>query len=221
MEELLDAIIEAIYDGDDDETAEAVDAALEAGVSPEDIINKGGVVALERLGKDFDDQIAFLPDMMLGGECMHVLMDKVEPLLQADGKEKSATVVLGCAKGDLHDIGMNLVATQLSVGGYNVINLGTDVSTSRFIEAAKENDASIIAVSTLLTTSAYYQEELVKELVKKGSREKFKIIVGGGPITPQWTADIGADGYSRTAHQCVELCNRLMAGESPLPIVIE
>ena len=208
MEKYLNAIVEAVYDGDEDETLEAVDAALEAGVPAEDIINKGGVVALEKLGKAFDDMEAFLPDMMLGGECMHALLEKVNPYLQR-------------AQGDLHDIGLNLVATQLSVGGYNVINLGTDTTVAKFISTAKEHKASIIGVSTLLTTSAYYQEELIKTLTKQGIRDDYKVIVGGGPITPDWTRKIGADGYSRTASQAVELCKKLLAGAADLPVIVE
>lgn len=221
LEKYYEAISEAIYDGDEDETLEAVDAALEAGCHPEDIITKGGVVALERLGKDFDEMNAFLPDMMLGGEAMHALLDRVNPLLIKEGKDESATIVLGCAQGDLHDIGLNLVATQLAVAGYNVINLGTDTSPAEFIRVAQENHADIVGVSTLLTTSSYYQDELIKDMVKQGIRDQFKVIVGGGPITPQWTAKIGADGYSRTAHQAVELCARLLKGGETLPVVIE
>ncbi len=221
MEKYLNAIVEAVYDGDEDETLEAVDAALEAGVPAEDIINKGGVVALEKLGKAFDDMEAFLPDMMLGGECMHALLEKVNPYLQRDGKAENATIVVGCAQGDLHDIGLNLVATQLSVGGYNVINLGTDTTVAKFISTAKEHKASIIGVSTLLTTSAYYQEELIKTLTKQGIRDDYKVIVGGGPITPDWTRKIGADGYSRTASQAVELCKKLLAGAADLPVIVE
>ena len=108
---------------------------------------------------------------------------------------------MGCAQGDLHDIGLNLVATQLEIGGFNVINLGTDTSVKEFLETAKNNDAKIIGISSLLTTSAYYQEELIQKLVKDGIRDNYKVIVGGGPITPAWTKKIGADGYSRTATQ--------------------
>ena len=221
MEKYFDTIIDAIYDGDEDRTIESVEAALEGGCTAQDIINKGGVVALERLGKAFDEMEAFLPDMMLGGECMHVLLEKVNPYLKREGQQESATIVLGCAQGDLHDIGLNLVATQLSVGGYNVVNLGTDTTVAQFIAAAKENDAAIIGVSTLLTTSAYYQDELIKALQKQGLRDKYKVIVGGGPITPEWTRTIGADGYSRTASQAVQLCRQLLASADELPVIIE
>ena len=144
------------------------------------------------------------------GEALHSLLEVVKPYLNNFDKGEGATIVVGCAQGDLHDIGLNLVATQLAVGGFNVINLGTDVSVAKFISTAKENAASIIGVSSLLTTSAYYQEELVKKLEKDGLRDQYKVIVGGGPITPEWTKKIGADGYSRTANQAVQLCSCLL-----------
>ena len=220
MKELFDKITEAVYIGEDAEAAALAKEAIEQGANPEDVITSG-VTALERLGKAFDEMEAFLPELMLGGEAMHALLDVVRPHLKKENSGASATIVVGCAQGDLHDIGLNLVATQLSVGGFNVINLGPDTSVSKFLNAAKENDAAIIGVSTLLTTSAYYQEELIKRLEKEGLRDKYKIIVGGGPITPDWTKRIGADGYARTANQAVSVCRRLISGGETLPIIIE
>lgn len=220
MENILTKISNAVYDGEEDLVTELVSQALREGVNPEDIINMGGVVGLERLGKAFDEMEAFLPELMLGGQAMHTLLDQVKPHLSTDSENKiECTVVLGCAQGDLHDIGLNLVATQLSVSGFNVINLGTDTSVSEFIEVAMKNDAKIIGVSSLLTTAAYYQEELIKKLVKQNLRDRFRVIVGGGPITPEWTRKIGADGYSRTANQAVLLCKRLMEGEEGTIII--
>lgn len=222
MSDLLEKISQAVYDGETDEVTDLVKEALSQGIDPEVIINEGGVVALEKLGKAFDEMEAFLPELMLGGEAMHLLLEEVKPYLKSsDGEKGGETIILGCAQGDLHDIGLNLVATQLAVGGFNVINLGTDVSVAKFIQVAKENDAAIIGISSLLTTSAYYQDELVKRLDKDGLRERFKVIVGGGPITPDWTRRIKADGYSRTANQAVQLCRRLLVENSDEPIIIE
>ena len=221
MQDYFDKIADAIYDGEDEEAAELAKLALEAGADPEDVINEGGVAGLERLGKAFDEMEAFLPELMLGGEAMHSLLEVVKPYLKNSDKGEGATVVVGCAQGDLHDIGLNLVATQLAVGGFNVINLGTDVSVGKFISTAEANNARIIGVSSLLTTSAYYQEELVKKLEKDGIRDRYKVIVGGGPITPEWTRKIGADGYSRTANQAVQLCKQLLSGNSDSPIIIQ
>lgn len=218
MQELFEKLQQIVYEGDADQAADLAAEAINAGAVPEDVINCG-VSALEKLGRAFDEMEAFLPELMLGGDAMHALLDVVKPHLVQSGN-KNATVVLGCAQGDLHDIGLNLVATQLSVGGFNVINLGPDVTNAKFIETAKTNDAKIIGVSSLLTTSAYYQDELVKKLERDGLRDQFKVIVGGGPITPDWTRKIGADGYSRTANLAVELCTRLMAGEAG-PVIVE
>ena len=219
MSDLLNKIADAVYEGDEDLVVELANQAVEEGVQPEDIINQGGVIGLERLGEDFNNMEVFLPELMLGGDAMHALLAVVTPLMLKDGQKVSDTVIIGCAQGDLHDIGLNLVATQLAVGGYNVINLGTDTSVAKFIEEAVKADAKIIGVSSLLTTSAYYQDELVKALEKQGLRDKFKVIVGGGPITPEWAEKIGADGYSRTAIQAVELCNKLM-NENPAGLVV-
>ena len=189
MQDYYDKIADAIYDGEDEEAAELAKLALEAGADPENVINEGGVAGLERLGKAFDEMEAFLPELMLGGEAMHSLLEVVKPYLKNSDKDEGATVVVGCAQGDLHDIGLN--------------------------------HARIIGVSSLLTTSAYYQEELVKKLEKDGIRDRYKVIVGGGPITPEWTRKIGADGYSRTANQAVQLCKQLLSGNSDSPIIIQ
>lgn len=220
MQERYTKIADAIYDGDNELVVQLAEEALEADADPGDIINLGGVAGLERLGKAFEEMEAFLPELMLGGEAMHALLDVVKPHLDTTTQDESCLVVLGCAQGDLHDIGLNLVATQLMVNGFEVINMGTDTSVGAFIATAQEKGAKIIGVSSLLTTSAYYQDELIKKLEKEGLRSRFKVIVGGGPITPEWTKKIGADGYARTANQAVQLCKRLMAGKES-PIIIE
>lgn len=221
MSDILNRISDAVYDGDDILVVELTKQAIDEGIEPNLIINDGGVVGLERLGEAFNNMEAFLPELMLGGDAMHELLAIVTPLMEQQGGQKSVTAVVGCAQGDLHDIGLNLVATQLAVGGFNVINLGTDTSVEKFIDEAKKNDASIIGVSSLLTTSSYYQDELIKTLKKQGIRDKYKVIVGGGPITPEWAEKIGADGYSRTAVQVVELCRKLLEGKTDGLLVIE
>jgi methylmalonyl-CoA mutase cobalamin-binding domain/chain len=221
MNNLYNKIADAVYEGDVEKVAALADEVIANKLSLDDAINLGGIVGLERIGKAFDALEAFLPELMLAGEAMQVLLDKFTPYFEKSNKSNAGTVVIGCAQGDLHDIGMNLVATQLGVNGYKVIKLGTDVQVKRFIEQAEEHNADIIAVSSLLTTSAYYQEELINRLKKDGKREKYKVIVGGGPITPDWAKKIGADGYARTANQAVTLCNKLMDGECSETIIIE
>lgn len=221
MSDLIERVTRAVYEGDGDLAGQLAAEALAAGMDPNEVINNGGVVALERLGVDFDNLEVFLPELMMGGEAMKALIDGLSSAFEGTGSAYTGTVVIGCAKGDLHDIGKNLVATQLAVNGFNVYDMGTDVSVNEYVDKAGEVNADIIAVSSLLTTSAYYQEELIQRLEIEGLRDKYKVIVGGGPITAEWTRKIGADGYSRTAHLAVELCKNLMAGTQEKPLILE
>jgi trimethylamine corrinoid protein len=221
MSEVFKEISQAIYDGDADIVVELAQKAIEGKIAPNDIIEQGGVNGLERLGDAFNEMEAFLPELMLGGDAMKALLAFLTPYMSKDESTTAGTVVLGTAQGDLHDIGMNLVATQLTVGGFNVINLGTDITVKEYVAEAKKNDADIIAISSLMTSSAYYQEELIRRMEKEGIRDQYKVVVGGGPITPSWTSDIGADGYARTAVQAVDLCKQLMNGVSEKPYIIE
>lgn len=216
MQELLEKIRDAVYNGEDDEVKGLVEQAIEAGNSPEDIISKGGVPALDQLGVEFNNLEAFLPELMLAGDAMKVLIDVVTPHMKGGSSAVKGKVVIGCAKGDLHDIGKSLVATQLSVHGFSVLDIGVDVPSSKFIETACAEQADIIAISSLLTTSQYYMEDLIKRLQSEGKREKFYVVVGGGPVTPEYAARIGADGYSRTAALAVEMANEILtSGKGP------
>ncbi len=207
--EIIKKIEEAVYEGEEEIIAGLVQEALDAGVSPLDIIQKGGIAALDRLGEDFNELIVFLPQLMMAGETMKVLIGKVNPYLGEENAYKGK-VVIGCAKGDLHDIGKSLVATQLAVKGFEVIDLGVDVNNNKFIEKAEEIGADIIAISSLLTTSQYYMEELIKRMADDGLRSKYRIVIGGGPINGEYAQKIGADGYSRTATGAARMCEKLM-----------
>jgi trimethylamine corrinoid protein len=223
MAELIKQIHDAVYDGDEDLAAELAQKALAAGLDPTTVINEGGVTALTKLGEEFDRLEVFLPELMLAGEAMKALVKVLAVAFKSTESAYKGKVVIGTAKGDLHDIGMNLVAVQLSVHGYEVFNMGSDISVGQYIDKAQEVDASIIAISSLLTTSAYYQGQLIERLESEGLRDKYKVIVGGGPITPDWTRKIRADGYSRTANLAVRLCNELITqkGTMPQPLIIE
>ncbi len=221
MADYLTQIEAAVYDGDEDLVVELVEKALADGVDPEAIIQDGGVAALNRLGDDFNNMIAFLPELMIGGECMKKLIEMCSPHLQGGKSAFKGKIVIGCAKGDLHDIGKSLVATQLSINGYEVVDLGTDVPTNKFIDTAMAEKADIIAVSSLLTTSQYYMEELINRLSHEGKRDLFKVAVGGGPIGPEYAEKIGADGYSRTAALAVKMADRLLDKKPGDPLVSE
>ncbi|MBS3969571.1 MAG: corrinoid protein [Clostridia bacterium] len=210
MSDLLSRISDAVRWGRKDEIEKLAEEVIANNIDPIEVIQKGGVAGLDSLGQAFEELEAFLPELMMGGETMKILIDKLSPHMENQKSAFAGKVVIGTVKGDLHDIGKNLVATTLSVNGFNVVDLGVDVSTNKFIELATQNDADIIAMSSLLTTSAYYMEELVTRLVKEDMRSKFKVIVGGGPIDPNWAKTIGADAYARTAVGAVKTCKELM-----------
>ncbi len=221
MSDVLKRIETAIYDGEEDSIVSLTQEALDEGLAPQEIIEKGGVAALERLGTDFDDLVVFLPELMIGGDCMKLLIETVTPHLKGGESAFKGKVLIGCAKGDLHDIGKSLVATQLSINGFQVKDLGVDVPTNKFIDEAESEGADIIAMSSLLTTSQYYMEELVKRLKSEGKRGKYRVAVGGGPINAEYAKKIGADGYSRTAHDAVKMAERLMKIQPEEELIVE
>jgi methylmalonyl-CoA mutase cobalamin-binding domain/chain len=221
MNDILERIKDAVYEGEEDEVVEYVKQALSQGIDPQRIIQEGGVPALQQLGDDFTNEIVFLPGLMLGGKCMKLLIAEVSPHMEASSSVYKGKVLIGTAQGDLHDIGKNLVATQLSIHGYEVIDLGVDVSTNTFLDRAKEESADVIAVSSLLTTAQYYMGDLVERLVKEGRRDQYRIVVGGGPVSAAYAKQVGADGYSRTAAQAVKMMDQVMENTPGTTLVIE
>jgi methylmalonyl-CoA mutase cobalamin-binding domain/chain len=219
MSEILQQIEASVYNGEDDQIEALVKQALDEGIQAEKIIQDGGVKALERLGNDFNDMIVFLPELMLAGDTMRILIKTCDPYISS-GDAFSGKVIIGCAKGDMHDIGKSLVATQLAVNGFDVVDLGVDVATNTFIEQAETLGVDIIAVSSLLTTSQYYMEDLIKRLNSDGLRGKYRVIIGGGPIDGEYAEKIGADGYARTAPGSVKACRKLMAIKPTEELVI-
>lgn len=220
MSEILGKIAEAIYNGEEDEAKKLAQEVIDTGVDPETAIKQGGIVGLDKLGADYEELIVFLPELMMAADAMKAFIGILKPYLAADSDSTPGTVVIGCAKGDLHDIGKDLVGTQLAVNGFNVIDLGVDVSPNEFVNTARSNNADIIAISSLLTTSAYYMEEMVNNLTEDGMRGDFKVLVGGGPINAGFAKDIGADGYARTAFGGVEVCKKLVKMDKVDEVVV-
>jgi 5-methyltetrahydrofolate--homocysteine methyltransferase len=219
--DILLKIKEAVYNGEEEDVKEYVEQALEQGVEPQAIIQDAGVPALNKLGEDFNNMVVFLPELMIAGDCMKMLISMVNPYVESGAGIYKGKIILGCAKGDLHDIGKSLVATQLSINGYEVIDLGTDVSNNAFVDAAEAANADVIALSSLLTTSQYYMEDLIKHLEKEGKRDKYRIVVGGGPINAEYAKMIGADGYARTADLAVKMLDRLIKLAPGSELVVE
>jgi methylmalonyl-CoA mutase cobalamin-binding domain/chain len=225
-EKIIRSIVLAIAEGKEDEIEILVENAITFGIAPFEIINKGGVKGLELVGERFDRLEAFLPELVMAGDTMKRLVDTIIPLVgeKAYNETLLGNIVIATVKKDLHDIGKNLVSTLLKANGFNVLDLGIDVDTKEVIKAANDFNADIIALSSLLSTAAYYQQELIDYLNESGNREKYYVVVGGGAITPDWTRKIGADGYGKSAQDAITLCKKLVARDrAPLkdPLIVE
>ena len=205
----MNDLYNAIFKGMAPLAKNAVQASLAEGKSPQDIIDESMIPAMEAIGKEFEAGRVFVPNLLLSARAMKMALDILKPLMLAEQSTSLGTVVIGTVKGDLHDIGKNLVASMLEGRGFKVINLGTDVSKERFIEAAKENGADIIAMSALLTTTMDYMKEVVDAVKADGL--KVKTMIGGAPVTAEFAASIGADGFSTNANEAVEVAKRLLS----------
>lgn len=210
-DQLFERLSNAIAEGEVEEAVDIVKEGLDAGIPPLEIMEKGGTRGLKLVSERFSEGTAYLPELILAGDCMTEILKLVlDALGDEAGAERMGKIVIGQVKGDLHDIGKNVVSALLSVNGFEVYDLGVDVESKAFVDKAKEVGASIIASSTLLTTSMPYQEDIITYLNDSGLRDKYYCVVGGGPVTPDWAERIGADGYGRNATDAVELCKRIM-----------
>ena len=215
MKEFFDKLKEYVIDGEEDDAVELTREAIESGISPIDVVQKGLVPILDEMGEQFARLEIFLPDLVISADVAKVVKDEVREhiLNSAEASDNKGTIVIGTVKGDVHDIGKNIVSTLLEVSGYKVIDLGNDVEPYAFVENARKEKADIIALSSLLTTSMPFMIDVLKLLDGLNIRDQFKVIVGGGPVSQAWADEIGADGYSNDANDAVALCNRIMAGE--------
>ena len=202
---------QAVLDGDWKTAAAATEAAIAAGVAPLTIVTGCLVPAMDEVGRRFECEEYFVPEMLLSARAMKASMAIVRPLLAAAGAEPVGSVVIGTVKGDLHDIGKNLVASMLEGGGFQVIDLGADVAPQRFIEAAATSNANLVALSALLTVTMTSMKTTIDAFQDAGLRDKVKIMVGGAPVTQQYADAIGADGYSESAASAVTLARKLAA----------
>lgn len=207
----LEKLREAVIEGDWKIAAAMTRTAIAARVAPLTIVAGYLVPAMDEVGRRFDCEEYFVPEMLLSARAMKASMEIVRPLLTATGAEPVGRVVIGTVKGDLHDIGKNLVSSMLEGGGFEVIDLGTDVTAERFIEAATMYRANLVALSTLLTVTMPSMKTTIDAFRSTGLREKVKIMVGGAPITQQYADAIGADGYGESAGAAVALARKLVA----------
>jgi len=206
----LDQLHKAVIEGNWKAAAAATQAAVAAGVAPLTIVTGCLVPAMDEVGRLFECEEYFVPEMLLSARAMKASMEIVRPLLVATGAEPIGRVVIGTVKGDLHDIGKNLVASMLEGGGFEVIDLGADVTPERFIEAATARNADLVALSALLTVTMTSMKSTIDAFEAAGLRGKVKIMVGGAPVTQQYADAIGADGFGESAGAAVALARKLM-----------
>ncbi len=202
-------LYDAILTGNAKKAEEVTKAALDANVNPSELLSKYMIPAMDEVGKRFECNEYFVPELLIAARAMKTALHLLTPKLAAAGAKAAGRVVIGTVQGDLHDIGKNLVASMLEGGGFKVVDLGVDVPAQKFVEAAQEEDGSILAMSALLTTTMTQMKAVIQALEASGQRKKTKVMIGGAPITQQYANEIGADGYSDNASAAVGLARKL------------
>jgi len=211
-DQLFQAMRQSIIDGAPDAATELALRALVNGIDPLEAVNQGFAAGITFAGDQFGCGQMFLPDLLASAEAMKAAINILEPEMLKRGSQRAALgkVVLGTARGDIHDIGKNLIATIFSASGFQIFDLGTSVTPEQFVAKAKEVDADIVGISALLTTTMAGQKAVIEALDRNGLRPRVKAIIGGAAVTQKWAAEIGADGYSRNAIDALDLAKNLM-----------
>ena len=204
-------LYEAILNGDHKAAAALTREALDRGVSAADLIANGMIPAMQEAGRLFECEEYFVPELLLAGRAMKAALELLRPLLAAGGGQYAGRVVVGTVKGDLHDIGKNLVASMLEGAGFEVIDLGADVAPERFVEAVKNTGAQVVCLSALLTVTMTSMRTTIDAIREAGLREQVRVLVGGAPVTANWAKEIGADGYGENANAAVSLARQMVA----------
>lgn len=209
--EILELIQDDLYDGLADEVVASVNELLAREITPYDVLNKGLVAGMEIVGNDFRDGILFVPEVLMAAKAMKAGMKILRPLLVETGAPQIGTLVIGTVKGDIHDIGKNLVAMMMEGAGFNVINLGINTDVDTFLEAVREHKPDIIGMSAMLTTTMPYMVVVIEALEEQGLRDQLLVLVGGAPLNEAFAEEIRADAYCRDAAVGVETAKELLA----------
>ncbi len=196
---------QAVLDGNAPVVVEEVNRLLSKDRSPQSIMDEHLIPAMEEAGRLFEESEFFVPDLMIAANAMKEAMKILNPLMKSAGTAKLGRVVIGTVQGDMHDIGKNLVAAMLEGGGFEVVDLGVNVSPEKFVETAREKDGTIICLSALLTTTMPMMKKVIEKLESEGIRTNYRVMVGGAPVTDDYARKIGADGYSDNAGAAVTL----------------
>jgi 5-methyltetrahydrofolate--homocysteine methyltransferase len=207
---LIDDLFTAVVDGDQNSAEGLVAQALEAGAAPQTVLNEGLIAAMSEVGSRFERGEYFIPDMLVSARAMKAAMACLQPHLVSQAVEPVGVVVIGTVQGDLHDIGKNLVAVMLQGAGFKVVDLGVDVPAARYVQAAQESGADLVALSALLTTTMPTMQAVV-EALKKAGLDQVKVLIGGAPITQDYADLIGADGFAPDAAVAASKARALVA----------
>jgi len=209
-EELFQKLSEAVMVADSQAVVDAAKQVIEKGIDPVEAIEKGLSKGAIAVGEKFDKMEIFLTGLMMAADAMKAGMDVLLPHVSKEKIVKKGTVVSGTVKGDIHDIGKNILVALLRANGFDVYDLGVDVSTSKFIEEAEKVKADIITLSALMSSTIGGQKDVIDYLKETGKRENFIVMVGGGPTTREWVEEIGADGWAETATEAIKLASELI-----------
>jgi 5-methyltetrahydrofolate--homocysteine methyltransferase len=211
MSDILETIAARLYEGEQEEVAALVAQALEQGLRPSEILQGGLIAGMDQVGRDFKAGELFVPEVLIAARAMHAGMGILRPLLSASETPSSGKFVIGTVKGDLHDIGKNLVRMMLEGAGFEAIDLGTDVSPEGFVQAVRQHQPVVLGMSALLTTTMVQMKSTIDALVEAGVRDSIKIMIGGAPVTAAYAQQIGADSYAPDAASAVDIARSLVA----------
>lgn len=206
----LNQLTTAIAEGKLEIAVATTQNAINESISPMEVMNSM-VAGMEIIGQRFEEGKAFVPNLLMAARAMKGALELLRPLLNESGAQPKGRVIIGTVKGDLHDIGKNIVASMLEGAGFEIINLGVDISAEKFVESVRSNDADILALSALLTTTMGNMKGVIEALEAAGLRNKVKIMIGGAPISEAFSQQIGADGYSSNGNAAVRLAKELVA----------
>ena len=209
MADILQQIASNLYDGEDQEVAALVQQALDEGTEPSEILQGGLIAGMDEVGRDFKAGDLFVPEVLIAARAMHAGMDVLRPLLAEGDVMSAGKYVIGTVKGDLHDIGKNLVRMMLEGAGFEMVDLGTDVEPQDFVDAVSEHQPQLLGMSALLTTTMVQMKTTIEALEEAGLRDSVKIMVGGAPVTDAYAQEIGADAYAADAASAVDVARSL------------
>jgi 5-methyltetrahydrofolate--homocysteine methyltransferase len=210
MDPLIQSIQENVINGQKAPVENLVRQALDAKLPPDEILNTGLIAAMKEVGARFEAGDFYVPEMLIAARAMQAGLAILKPHLVSGGIQSAGRVVIGTVKGDLHDIGKNLVSMMLEGAGFEIVDLGTDVAPEKFVAAIKENNAGLLGMSALLTTTMSNMKLVLAALKEAGVREQVKVMIGGAPVTDSFAKEIGADGYAPDASRAVTLAKSLM-----------